>query len=261
MNVSSEELEDIERKIREKAEGLPSDTLWERADLCIGAETAQPIFGKVYCEILKEVDPTDERAYLGLTQCLMMLGQPEQALAEAANGKEIIARLCAPDCRDAFEAYLMLHFFSYSIEKKKKNDNSPFKLLVLEGMRQKFIKKDHIVAQKFFMKAAKAGTEEERNEAYFYASTLFELGSEIIEKNLMEAEGPPADLFLRLPEYERGYLRQVRKHILDTYLPCDTSENINKNFGRGNSAPISREELKETKRLMKSIRTFDDLGF
>jgi len=260
MNVSSE---NIEKKIRKEAADLPTKTLWERASLCIEAETPQPIYSKIYCSILKERDSTDERAYLGMAKCFMFMKQYEQAQREVREGKEIVARLCPsthPTHQKSLDNYLLLHFISKVIEVREDNNNAtPFRLLVLEGLRQRF-KGNHSKAQKFLMKAAKSGTEEEREEAYFYTTTLFDLTNGVIENNLRRLDGPPK-FFSELPEHERQYLRKVRKYILDTYLPCKTPEQIRRNFGRGNREPISSEELQEAQKLMKDIHTPADLGF
>jgi len=258
MNVSSE---NIERKIRAEAEDLPTETLWERISLCIEADTPQPIYGMAYCKILKERSPTDERAHLGMAQCFMEMKQYDNALKEVREGKELVARLTNPASRKSFDNYLLLHYLGLVIDVRKNSKHAtPFRLLVLEGLRQRSLG-DHNKAQKFFMSAAKHGIFVEKEEAYFYATTLFDLTRGVIEKTLFKMDGPPM-FFSDLPEYERDYIRKVRKHILDIYMPCRTKEEILKNFGMGRKKPpISKQELEKVQESLPETLTFGDLGF
>ncbi|MBD3259484.1 hypothetical protein GF371_02520 [Candidatus Woesearchaeota archaeon] len=262
MDVGSE---DIEGKLRQEAEDLSIDALWERAELCTCSDNPQPKYGLIFYGILKERDPSDERAYIGLAQCLLYIDELEPALKELSAAKEIISRLSQPEATDAFDNFLYAQFLQYAIEVRTENKASEFRLKLLEGLRQRSMG-NHPKARKFFLNAAKHGSGPEKEEAIFYTATLYGLPDEMIETSLRMSTNPPR-FFWKLPEHEKEYLLKARKHIQDTYLPCATPEQIRRNFreGRNNRndkhGPISRDEVEEAKLIMESVNTIEDLGF
>lgn len=255
MNVSSE---DIERKLREESANLPTAILLERAELCILSDNPQPVYGRVFYSILTERDPTNEVPHIGLAQCLMHLGKLEEADKEVTAAKELIARLCPKDSRETLDNFLYAHFLQDAINVRRAKKASEFRLKVLEGLRLRNTG-NHNKAQMFFMNAVKYGNPNEKEEAIFYATTLYKLPAELIEANLRKSNKPPA-FFWNLPMHEREYLLEVRRHIQNYYLPCGTAEEIRRSFGRKAPAPIDRDDLMSFKIALKQVNTLEDLG-
>lgn len=237
---------DIAKLLRD-SEGVPAEQLHERASLCF--ESGEYSYARALYAFIKARHPGDVHAYIGLARTISRFLGREEALMELEKARRLITKKDRP-----------LNDFLYTVHVEKEiwlgleHQASGFQSSIQEGLGLR-LAGEHEGALKAFQEAErKVGSEEEREEAFFYIATLDRLSPTVIEAYLKRIRRMPK-FFEGFRLEERDYLRRKFQQISDTYRPWQTEEDIQRHFiiPRQRISPEEREEI-------KGIRYVEDLG-
>ncbi|MBW3010999.1 hypothetical protein KY335_04350 [Candidatus Woesearchaeota archaeon] len=241
---------DIQQLLADSAE-LPSNALLERAGLCL--ECRQRDYAEALYTFIKEREPENSRARIGLALLLDTRGRTQEALLELVEVRRSVASRLSFEDED-IDAYLEAYTRYTEIEHKRGRTLTSFQSIVLDGLKLRIDGKHNEAYRVFKQAVVNTTDEDEKFEALFYITTLYKLPTTIIEQTLRKFKRIPRFIF-RFQSTEKKYLRKMHEYISDKYRPCDSPEDLERYFIRPKKAITQKEQ-----EAIKNINSVEDLG-